>query len=200
MRLLLRYPCLCACSLHLNRYAAIYRSFISIFGIFVLVLICLAGVFIASFLAIARPMCKVRHVVQDVHAVLVCQRQAALGPATCTAYSACDLAPSQHRCHMHSQQHALLGMPARHWPHKSTCWCQAIEKSAEAMERAAQATETSAQEVEKAAIMLQMDAPSLLDSLEASIQVQLLLMLITTATSEPEGHLCEIVMGYTWAG
>ena len=45
------------------------------------------------------------------------------------------------------------------------------------MERAAQATETSAQEVEKAAIMLQMEAPSLLDSLEASIQVLPLLRL-----------------------
>ena len=65
------------------------------------------------------------------------------------------------------------------------------------MERAAQATETSAQEVEKAAIMLQMDAPSLLDSLEASIQVQLLFMLINAVTSEPEGHLRETAMGHT---
>ena len=55
--------------LHLNRHAAIYRSILSIFGIFILVLICLAGAFIASVLAIARPMCKVRHVVQDVHAM-----------------------------------------------------------------------------------------------------------------------------------
>ena len=120
-------------------------------------------------------MCKVRHVVQDVHAVFICLQQAALGPLACSAYFACIPMAPQSRHLLHSQQHTLLGMPAQHRPHKSPCWCQAIEKSAEAMERAAQATETSAQEVEKAAIMLQMDAPSLLDSLEASIQVQLLL-------------------------
>ncbi len=66
------------------------------------------------------------------------------------------------------------------------------------MERAAQATETSAQEVEKAAIMLQMDAPSLLDSLEASIQVQPLLMLLSAVARKPEGDLLEAVIGHIW--
>ena len=110
MRLLLRCPCLCTCPLHLGCYAAIYRSVVSIFGMFVLVLICLAGAFIASVLAVARPMCKVLPVVQDVRAVLIrllralhtllvfwCPTAKAppAQPAACTAWHAYSPSASQ---------------------------------------------------------------------------------------------------------
>ena len=194
MRLLLHSACLCICSLHLSPCAAIYRNIVSIIGVFFLVLICLAGVFIASFLAVARPMCKVRDVMQDV----LLLRTGSIG-ACCVQYVLClyfgapaaKMPPAQ-----------SVACTARHSCstslHKPPCLCQAIEKSAEAMERAAQATETSAQEVEKAAIMLQMDAPSLLDSLEASIQVRPLLMLLSAVARKPEGDLLEAVRGHIW--